>query len=142
MDDKNQEELERQNYKYGYQEQKKTLKGLYRTALAIAAVLGVISIGNFYTGHLNGKANEQHQATVTTLKQQIATLTDENTQLKRQKDQINHELQTEKHAHRVTEDRRYHAQRKLNRTSEKMAELQGNTREAKAMLNQLQTLLK
>ena len=134
MDNKAKEELERQNYKYGYKKQKKTLKDLYRAAFAIACTLAVVSMGNFYIGHLNTQNQQQHQANITVLQQQIASLAKENNQIKQQ-------LQDETLEHRKTEDRRYLAQHQLNRKNEKIAQMQGSTKEARAMLDQVRRTL-
>lgn len=95
------------------------------------AVIGLFLLSGGY----NAYTLMQNSSDKALLKTEITALTQ---QVSSYKQQIK-ELDLKQHQ---TEDRRYQAQRKLNRTTEQLAVMQGNTKEAKAMLQQLQILLK
>lgn len=115
-------------------EHKTSRKGLYTAAFGSLLMTGIAILNT----HFNNISRQAHTNQVAALQSQIQQLEQ---QLNQQNGANEKAIAEWEQKWRQTEDQRYQAQRKLNRTSEQLAKMQGNTREARLMVDKLQEML-
>jgi len=113
---------------------KKERKSIKTSLIAIIGLVILMGTSNTYTLYNSSIDKHTLSQALTSKATEVATLTQQNNAYKKQ-------LEAMEHKWRQTEDKRYQAQRQLNRKSEKLSQMQGSTKQAKAMVDKLQEMM-
>jgi len=111
--------------------ERKSIKNGLITIISLVVVMAGTHLYTGYTSHTDKTA----------LRQALTSAATENTALTQRIANYEQQIKDLKLKQRQTEDKRYQAQRKLNRKKEQVAKLQGNTKQAKAMVDKLQEMM-